>query len=74
MAKTATAIRFDAEEKAWIQSYADMQGLSFSEVVRNAILEKIEDAADIQAFNKALAEDDGTRYSTDEVLKMIDED
>lgn len=57
---TATAIRFAQEEKEWIQSYADFLGKSFSEVVREAALEKVEDAADIRAFNEAMAEDDGS--------------
>lgn len=44
MAMNATAIRFDEDEKEWIQSYADVLGISFSEFVRNAALEKVEDA------------------------------
>lgn len=42
----------------------------FSEFVRNAALEKVEDAADIKAYNEALADDDGTRYSMDDVMRM----
>lgn len=70
MAMEATAIRFAPEEKSWIQNYADFVGKSFSDVVREAALERVEDAADIQAYNEALAEDGGTRYSMDEVMKM----
>lgn len=43
---------------------------AFSEFVRNAALEKVEDAADIKAYNEALADDDGTSYSMDDVLRM----
>ena len=70
MAMNATVIRFDEGEKEWIQSYADVLGISFSEFVRNAALEKVEDAADIKAYNEALADDDGTRYSMDDVMRM----
>lgn len=70
MAMSATAIRFDEEEKDWIQSYASILGMSFSEFVRNAALDKVEEAADIEAYNEALADDDGTRYSMDEVMRM----
>lgn len=70
MAMNATAIRFDEDEKEWIQSYAGVLGISFSEFVRNAALEKVEDAADIKAYNEALADDDGTRYSMDDVMRM----
>jgi len=71
MAMQATAVRFAPEEKAWIQSYADFVGRSFSDVVREAALELVEDAADMQAYNEALAEDDGVRYSFEEVLAEL---
>lgn len=70
MAMRATAIRFADEEKEWVQSYADFVGKSFSEFVREAALEKVEDAADLQAYQEALREDDGERYSMDEVMRM----
>lgn len=70
MAMGATAIRFDECEKDWIQSYASVLGMSFSEFVRNAALDKVEEAADIKAYNEALMEDDGARYSMDDVMRM----
>lgn len=70
MAMNATAIRFDESEKDWIQSYASVLGMSFSEFVRNAALDKVEEAADIKEYNEALTEDDGTRYSMDDVMRM----
>ena len=70
MAMEATAIRFAPEEKDWIQSYADFVGKSFSEVVRESVLERIEDAADVQAYEAALAEDDGVTYSMDEAMSI----
>lgn len=70
MAMEATAIRFAPEEKSWIQSYADFCGKTFSDVVREAVLEKVEDAADLEAYAEALEAGDGTRYSMDEVMNM----
>ena len=70
MAMKAIAIRFEEEEKDWIQSYASVLGISCSEFVRSAALEKVEEAADIEAYNEALVEDDGTRYSMDDVMRM----
>ncbi|MCL2746997.1 MAG: DUF6290 family protein [Coriobacteriia bacterium] len=72
MSKVSTAIRFAPEEKSWIQKYADFQGKSFSDVVRDAILEKIEDEADLRAYDRALAADSYAGYSMDEVDKMFD--
>ena len=44
--------------------------MSFSDFVRNAALDKVEEAADIKAYNEALMEDDGIRYSMDDVMRM----
>ncbi len=70
MAMSTTAIRFADEEKAWIQSYAEFTGKSFSEFVRESALEKVEDAADLSAYKEALKLDDKERYSMDEVMRM----
>lgn len=70
MAMKAIAIRFEEEEKDWIQSYASVLGISFSEFVRSATLEKVEEAADIEAYNEALMEDDNTHYSMIDVMHM----
>lgn len=70
MAMKAIAIRFEEEEKDWIQSYASVLGISFSEFVRSAALEKVEEAADIEAYNEALMEDDNTHYSMIDVMHM----
>lgn len=74
MAKVSTAIRFGEDEKLWISKYADMLGMSFSEFVRRCALERIEDDLDVIAFNQSIIEDDGSRYSTAEVLAMFTED
>ena len=70
MAMEATTIRFEPEEKSWIQAYADFVGRTFSDVVREAALEAVEAAADRQAYQDALAADDGIRYSTDDVMRI----
>lgn len=44
--------------------------MPFSEFVRRAALEKVEDMADIEAYGKALDEDDDARYSMDDVMRM----
>ena len=70
MAMEATTIRFEPEEKSWIQAYADFVGRTCSDVVREAALEMVDDAADCQAYEDALSVDDGMRYSMDEVKRM----
>lgn len=63
-------IKFDEGERALIQGRADAAGMSFSEFVRRAALEKAEDMADIEAYNEALDGDGGTRYPMEEVVRM----
>ncbi|WP_165054874.1 MULTISPECIES: type II toxin-antitoxin system RelB family antitoxin [unclassified Adlercreutzia] len=70
MAMETTTIRFAPEENTWIQSYADFCGKTFSDVVREAALEKVEEEADLEAYAQALEEDDGVRYSMDEIIHM----
>lgn len=64
------AVKFDESERALIQDRADAAGMSFSEFVRGAALEKAEDMADIEAYDEALDGDDGTRYPMEEVVCM----
>lgn len=64
------AVEFDESEMALIQAHANISNMSFSEFVRRAALEKVEDMVDIEAFNEALMEDDGTRYSMADAMYM----
>lgn len=63
-------IKFDESETALIQDRADAIGMSFSEFVRRAALEKAEDMADIMAYSEALDGDGGIRYPMEEVVRM----
>jgi uncharacterized protein (DUF1778 family) len=64
-------LRIDSQDSALIKKFAKFNGLSISEFAREAMLEKIEDAADLAELRKAISEDDGTRYSIDEVAKEL---
>lgn len=70
MAMYEIAVKFDEGEGALIQGRADAAGMSFSEFVRRAALEKAEDMADIEAYNEALDGDGGTPYPMEEVVRM----
>lgn len=63
-------IKFAESERALIQDSADAAGMSFSEFVRRAALEKAEDMADIEAYSEALDGDSGTCYPMEEVVRM----
>lgn len=70
MAMCEFAIKFDESERALIQGHVDAAGMSFSEFVKSAALEKAEDMADAEAYNEALDVDGGARYPMEEVLRM----
>lgn len=63
-------IKFDEGERALIQDRAEAAGMSFSEFVRRAAIERAEDMADIEAYDEALDGDDGLRYPMEEVVRM----
>lgn len=48
--------------------------MSFSEFAGSAALDKAEEVVDIEAFNDALMEDGGTRYSTGTAMRMAMKD
>jgi predicted DNA-binding protein len=50
------SIRVNEEESEIIRNYAKLNGKTVSEVMREAILEKIEDEFDIFLYDKALKE------------------
>ena len=64
------AVMFDEGEMALIQVHADAAGVPFSEFVRRSALEKAEDMADKEAYDEALANDDGVRFPMDNVIHM----
>ena len=51
-----------------------MHNISLSDLVRNAVLEKIEDEYDLQCYEKAIAEykKNPVTYSHEEVAAMLD--
>lgn len=71
MASTTMGVRFSEEERSWIEEFAKFNGKTASEVIREAVLEAIEDAIDVHEYKKALEEDDGTRYTMEEVMREL---
>ena len=61
------------EDALLIRSYAELNGIGVSELVRKTIIEKIEDEIDIELARKALAEyeADSVTYTHDEVGRML---
>ena len=66
-------IRMDDNDAELVRKYARFEGVTLSDFARNAIMEKIEDAHDLQGLRDAIAHDTGERYSLDEILVDLDQ-
>ena len=64
-------VRMSEEDAALVRKFAQFEGVTISDFARNAILEKIEDAYDLQELRAAIAQDSGERFSIDEVLSEL---
>lgn len=49
------SVRLNDEDTTLIQKYAELKGMSVSELVRQSVLERIEDEYDLKAYEKAIA-------------------
>lgn len=64
----AISVRMSKEELKLVKKYAEINGTTVSNVVRKAILEKIEDEFDIFLYEKAY-----DKYKEDSVTYTIEE-
>jgi len=67
------SVRLNKEDTELIKKYAELKGLSLSELVRQSVLERIEDEFDLTLYAKALAtfHADPETYSLDEVERKL---
>lgn len=72
----AISIRLDERDEKLFRNYAESNNMSISELVRNAVLEKIEDEYDLALYYEALAEyeKNPVSYSHEEVCRMLEID
>ncbi|MBR3158782.1 MAG: hypothetical protein IKG18_13595 [Atopobiaceae bacterium] len=64
-------MRVDDVDAAIVRKYAEFEGKTISDFIRDAVFEKIEDQEDLATLRSAIAEDDGTRYSHEQVLAEL---
>lgn len=69
----AISIRLNERDTDLFKRYADMHGISVSELIRQSVLARIEDEYDLQAYEKALAayREDPVTCSLDEMEKEL---
>lgn len=70
---SALSIRLNDEEKKIINAYVKFNNKTITQVVKEAILEKIENEFDLNELNKAIEEYEKNpiSYSSDEVWKIL---
>ena len=68
------SVRLDDDDAALIKKYAALHNISLSDLIRQTLIEKIEDEYDLAAYNHAMKEfqKDSTTYTLDEVEKELD--
>jgi hypothetical protein len=67
------SLRLNDNEAKLVKAYAKICNMSYSEMFRRALFEKIEDEFDIKDFAEAKAEHEANpkTFTFDEVLKML---
>ncbi len=67
------SVRLSDRDTELVKAYAEMNNISLSDLVRNAVLEKIEDEIDLEAYNRAMEEykKDPKTYTMEEIKKEL---
>lgn len=68
------SVRLNNEETKLIKAYAELNNISLSDLIRNAVLEKIEEDFDLETYKKAMKEYEKNpkTYTLDEIKKELD--
>ena len=67
------SVRLNEEDEKLIKTYAEMNNMSLSDLIRKAIIEKIEDEYDLKSYYEALEEykKNPKTYTLDEAKKEL---
>lgn len=67
------SLRLSDDDTILIKKYAEINKVSVSDLIRQSVLERIENEYDLEMFDKAIAEykANPTTYSLDEVEKEL---
>ncbi len=67
------SVRLNKEESLLFKSYAKLNGITISELIRKAVIERIEDEYDLMLYNEAMEEfkNNPITYSLEEVEREL---
>ena len=73
---TTISLRLSDADSMLIKKYAELNGISVSELVRQAVMDRIETEYDLRAYERAIEEyrKNPITYSHEEVVRMLEED
>ena len=64
-------LRLNDPDAELVRRYAEFEGKSISDFIRDAVFEKTEDQDDLQVLREAIASDDGRRFNHAEVINEL---
>ncbi len=64
-------MRLDETDAEVVRKYAEFEGKTISDFVRDAVFEKIEDQQDLATLREAIAVDNGVRYTHEQILAQL---
>ena len=64
-------MRLDETDAEVVRKYAEFEGKTISDFIRDAVFEKIEDQQDLATLREAIAVDDGVRYTHEQLLAQL---
>lgn len=64
-------MRLDETDAEVVRKYAEFEGKTISDFVRDAVFEKIEDQQDLATLREAIATDNDVRYTHEQVLAQL---
>ena len=67
------SVRLNDDDTRLVKIYAEMNNMSLSDLIRMAVIEKIEDEYDLECYEKAIKEyeENPKTYTLDEVKKEL---
>ena len=68
------SVRLNEKDAELVKAYAELNNISLSDLIRNAILEKIENEYDLKCYEKAMQEykQNPKTYTLEEMKKELD--
>ena len=68
------SVRLNEEDTKLIKAYAEMNNTTLSDLIRNAIIEKIEDEYDLKCYEKAIEEHkkNPVTYTHEQVAQLLE--